>query len=171
MSGLDDTLAQNYKADWAVIKPYLQQLMGYEAQDTNSTRLVDAAKRQMQRTALGIDGSVNQRQMSRAQTYLTPSQRLAMNSLNSVNAAASNTANMNTARVDQYEANTGALNRLVAQTNAMKKGSAATLGGIAQNEAQRRMQKDAQYHANKQAKYGALGSIAGLGVRLLAGFL
>ncbi|HHE3514006.1 TPA: hypothetical protein ACPDKP_000791 [Pasteurella multocida] len=94
--------------------------------------------------------------------HLTPSQQLAMSSATNLNAAASNTANINTARIGQYENNINALNRLIASTNAMKKGSASTLQDIANNESQRRMHADNQRAAAKQARYQNIGMVGGL---------
>lgn len=160
----ESELAARYKEDWAIISPYLQELLNAGVVSSGSDALVDAARKQIQRTAMGTDESMNQRQMGRGNVNLTPSQQLAIVSNNSISAAANNTANMNTARINQYESNTNALNRLIATTNAMKKGSASTLNGIAQNEANREMQRQNLAAQEKQSKWGTLGTIATLGL-------
>lgn len=157
----DKDLAKRYENDWAVTSPYLEQMLNQSLVSSNSHNLIDVAKKQIQRTAMGTDEAMNYRQMGRGNVNLTPSQQLAMASNNSIAAGANNTANMNIARTSQYEANVDALNRLVATTNAMKKGSASTLGGIAQNEANREAQRSASKAAAKQSKYSLIGT--GLG--------
>ncbi len=159
---VESQLARGYREDWAIISPYLEQLLNDGANASKSNALVDAARKQIQRSAMGTDASINQRQMERANMHLTPSQQLAMGSMTSLNATASNTANINTARIGQYENNIGALNRLIASTNAMKKGSASTLQDIASNESQRRMHAENQRAAAKQARYQNIGAAAGL---------
>ncbi|UDW84628.1 hypothetical protein K7G91_000915 [Pasteurella canis] len=159
---IEGKLAGAYRRDWAINSPYLKQLLEDSANATNSTALVDAARKQIQRSAMGTDASINQRQMDRANVHLTPSQRLAMTSMNSQNATMNNTANINTARIGQYENNVNALNRLIAATNAMKKGSASSLNEIAGNESQRRMHADSQKAASRQARFQNVGMAAGL---------
>ncbi|SUB51391.1 hypothetical protein [Pasteurella testudinis] len=61
MSKLEDRLAQAYKDDWATMSPYIRQLLNDGAKATSSTALVDAAQKQIQRTALGVDESMNNR--------------------------------------------------------------------------------------------------------------
>lgn len=158
----DKELAKRYEDDWTVTSPYLEQMLNQSIVNSNSRNLIDVAKKQIQRTAMGTDEAMNYRQMGRGNVNLTPSQQLAMASNNSIAAGANNTANMNIARTSQYEANVDALNRLVATTNAMKKGSASTLGGIAQNEANREAQRSAARAADKQARNGLIASGVGL---------
>lgn len=159
---VENQLARGYREDWAIISPYLEQLLNDGANASKSNALVDSARKQIQRSAMGTDVSINQRQMDRANMHLTPSQQLAMSSATNLNATASNTANINTARIGQYENNINALNRLIASTNAMKKGSASTLQDIANNESQRRMHADNQRAAAKQARYQNIGMVGGL---------
>lgn len=168
MSNLENRLSKAYKDDWATMSPYIQQLLNDGAAATSSTALTDVAQKQIQRTALGIDESINNRQIARAGANLTPSQQLAMSSVNSVDAAASNTANMNTARINQYENNVSALNRLIATTNAMKSGSASTLSGIASNENQRKIAADNVKAQNKQQRNANIGTVAGLAIMGIA---
>ena len=170
MSDLEHKLATARRDDWATMSPYIQQLLNDGAAATSSTALVDAAQKQIQRTALGVDEGMNDRQLSRAGTNLTSSQRLAMTGLNSVDAAANNTANINTARINQYESNVGALNRLIASTNAMKNNSASTLDGIAGNESQRRMAEANNKAAAKQSNIQTGIGLAGLGIMAAMAF-
>ncbi|SMB81394.1 hypothetical protein SAMN05660772_01833 [Pasteurella testudinis DSM 23072] len=79
-----------------------------------------------------------------------------------MDAASSNAANINTARVNQYENNVDSLNRLIATTNAMKSGSASTLSGIAGNESARQQQAANAKAAKKQQTYSNVGMVAGL---------
>ena len=113
---------------------------------------------------MGSDESMNARQQMRANTNLTPSQRLSLSSSVSQAAAANNTANMNTARINQHESNLSALNRLIATTNAMKQGSASTLNEIASNESMRKQANDTaraqKRQQNTQTAVSAVATIA-----------
>ena len=157
-------LASAYRADWATIAPHLQDLLQTEADAVTSTGIVDAAQRQIQRSAMGSDESMNARQQMRANTNLTPSQRLSLSSSVSQAAAANNTANMHTARINQHESNLSALNRLIATTNAMKQGSASTLNEIASNESMRKQANDTaraqKRQQNTQTAVSAVATIA-----------
>ena len=106
MSDLERKLATARRDDWSTMSPYIQQLLNDGAAATSSTALVDAAQKQIQRTALGVDEGMNNRQLSRAGTNLTSSQRLAMTGLNSVDAAANNTATSNAKNCVAFAART-----------------------------------------------------------------
>lgn len=165
---VESMLAGAHRQDWAIVSPYLKQLLNDGQASSNSSAMVDAARRQIQRSAMGTNESINQRQMDRANVHMTPAQRLAMDSLRSQNATLNNTANMNTARIGQYENNINALNRLIASTNAMKKGASSTLSDIAGNEANRRMQNENARAQARQARNQTIGTVAGLGIMAAA---
>lgn len=170
MSDLEHKLSTARRDDWATMSPYIEQLLNTGSQATGSNALVDAEQKQIQRTALGVDEGINNRQMARAGTTMTSSQRMAMGNLNSIEASASNTANMNTARLTQHENQIGALNRLIASTNAMKNNSASTLDGIAGNESQRRMAAANNKAAARQSNIQTGIGLAGLGIMAAMAF-
>lgn len=167
-AGLESALAAMHREDWAITSPYLKQLLAESSAATSGTGIVDAARRQIQRTALGYNESVNSRQANRANIHLTPAQQLAMSSSRAMGAALNNTANVNTARINQYDANINALNRLIASTNSMKKGAASSLDQIAGNESNRRMQNEAAKAQAEQARNANTAAIASAAIMAAA---
>ena len=133
------------------------------------TTLIDQAREDLAATPALMQG-VQQRQMDRYGTALTPAQQKAQRDAMTRQNTLSTIQGMSDARIAQREQNQGLLAQLIDIGQGVNRAAQDQMGGAAADATQRKnayMQARAQHKAQT---YSTLGSLGGMGVAFLMGF-
>lgn len=156
----DAELANIYREQQKYFDTEIKPLLDKLAQDRDSTKMVDDAKEQRERMAK-ITPEVQARNQSRFLGGMSAAQQYNISRMNDNIMATGGTALVNKARQGQQERNTALKGDLSSAYDSLLQGSTSGLNVIAQNEAARKAQAEANKRSFGSSLLGAIGSIGG----------
>jgi len=133
------------------------------------TTLIDQAREDLASTPALMQG-VQQRQMDRYGTALTPAQQKAQRDAMTRQNTLSTIQGMSDARIAQREQNQGLLAQLIDIGQGVNRAAQDQMGGAAADATQRKNAYEQARAQHKAQTYSTLGSLGGMGVAFLMGF-